>query len=242
MSGSYDPVSPPASVHRDKISTMPSPAAPQYYSLGDVSKASGSRVSSTQNGQGWGQDEAIAPNLPSSGFDNESKTSILQLDTSQTNLHWDHTNAQREKSYPRRPVDDLEDLEIHLPVLNDEELRSLDEEWHPSTQLRKLLFKGAFKWLMTVIFVIVIYCVLFAFSKKPVMDDRNKKVGSFYPHYSLPYWQNRLSTCLSLDLPSLWALILLVVLKLWPSISDGGFLVIRRDPWKKLILYCILTA
>jgi hypothetical protein len=187
MSGSYDPVSPPASVHRDKIRIMPSPTGPEYYSLGDVSKASGSRVSSTQNGQGWGQDEAIAPNLPSSGFDDESKTSILQLDTSQTNPHRDHTNAQREKSYPRRPVDALEDLEIHLPVLNDKELRSLDEEWHPSTQLRKLLFKGAFKWLMTVIFVIVIYCVLFAFSQKPVMDDRNKKVGSLHPHYSLPY-------------------------------------------------------
>jgi hypothetical protein len=169
MSGSYRQVSPAGSEHRDQIST----AGPEYYLLGDISKTSDSKVSSTQMGQ-----EAIAIDLPVSGFHHESETVIPRPDRSHTNPHQDHPNAQRDQYNPRRQDDALEDLEIHLPVLNDKELRSLDKEWHPSTQLRKLLFKGLLKWLATAIFVIVIYGVLFAFSRKPVMDDRNKKVGN----------------------------------------------------------------
>lgn len=178
MSGSYHPVSPAVSEHHDKIGTVSSQAGPEYFPLGDVSKASDSKVSSTQNGQGWGQEEAITTNLLVSRFHNESKTVIPRLDRSHTNPNQDHTNAQRDEHNLRRPDDTLEDLEIHLPVLNDKELRSLDKEWHPSIQLRRLLFKGLIRWLATVMFVIVIYGVLYAFSKKPVMDGRNKKVSN----------------------------------------------------------------
>lgn len=178
MSGSYHPASPAVSEQHDKIGTASPQAGPEYFPLGDLSKASDSKVSSTQNGQGWGQEEAITTNLLMSRFHNESKTVIPHLDRSHTNPNQDHANAQGDKGNLRRPDDILEDLEMHLPVLNDKELQSLDKEWHPSTQLRRLLFKGLVRWVATVVFVIVIYVVLYVFSKKPVMDDKNKKVSN----------------------------------------------------------------
>jgi hypothetical protein len=83
MSRSYGQASPTGSEHRDQIST----AGPEYYPLGDISKSSDSRVSSTQNGQGWGQAEATATNLPVSGFHHESKTVILRPDRPHINPH-----------------------------------------------------------------------------------------------------------------------------------------------------------
>lgn len=97
MSGSYHPVSPAVSEHHDNIGTASSQAGPGSFPLGDVSKVSDFSVPSTQNGQGWEQEEAITTNLLISRFHNEN-----------------HTNAQRDEHNLRRPDDTLEDLEIHL--------------------------------------------------------------------------------------------------------------------------------
>jgi len=178
MSGSYHPMSPAMSEQHDRIGTASSLAGLDYVPLGDISKASDSKVSSTQNSQGWDHEEPLTTKLLPSRFPAESKTISPHLDRSYNNSTKDHTNSQRGEDNLRQLEDTLEDLEIHLPVLSEKELQSLDKEWHPSTQLRRLLFKGLVRWLATVMFVIVIYVVLYMFSKKPVMDDKNKKVST----------------------------------------------------------------
>ncbi|KAH9204572.1 hypothetical protein DL95DRAFT_319204 [Leptodontidium sp. 2 PMI_412] len=126
---------------------------------------------------GWEHDEATPTNLQTPPSQDESKITICRLSRSKINPYQDHTKALGgQHRLSRRPVDALEDLEIHLPVLTDKELRSLDTEWHPSTQLRKLLVKGLLRWLVAAMLVSVIYCVLYSFHKKPVMDDKSKKV------------------------------------------------------------------
>lgn len=181
MSGQHHPLLPTLSEQRDIISSVSSPAAQHCFALGNVSKTSESKVSSTQNSMGWEHDEATPTNLQTPPSQDESKITIYRLSRSKINPYQDHTKALGgQHRLSRRPVDALEDLEIHLPVLTDKELRSLDTEWHPSTQLRKLLVKGLLRWLVAAMLVSVIYCVLYSFHKKPVMDDKSKKVSNFH--------------------------------------------------------------
>jgi hypothetical protein len=181
MSGQHHSLLPTFSEQQDTISSVSPPAAQDCFALGDISKASESKVSSTQNSIGWGHDEAAPTNLQTLRSQDESKITICRLSRSKTDPYQDHTKAPgSQHRISRRLVDALEDLEIHLPVLTDKELRSLDKEWHPSTQLRKLLVKGLLRWLVAAMLVSVIYCVLYSFHKKPVMDDRSKKVSNLY--------------------------------------------------------------
>jgi hypothetical protein len=85
MAASYPPVSPTVSEHHDKISTVSSPARPEYYPLGDISKGSDFKVASSQSGQGWGQEEATTVDLLASGIHQQSKIAIPRFDSSRTN-------------------------------------------------------------------------------------------------------------------------------------------------------------
>ncbi len=85
MSGSYHPESPAGSEHQDQISPESSPARPEYHPLGDLRPASDVKISSSNNGHGWGQEEATTFDLLATGFHDKSKTHISHFDRSHVN-------------------------------------------------------------------------------------------------------------------------------------------------------------